>query len=92
MNNLKMIAELESNCKKNMEQLCELFKAYDLAKLGYEMQEEQIKAVYNAVLAANPLHAAEDDERTGIKAGERVTSEKYIYLLGDDDFDHLLAN
>lgn len=87
MNNAKMIAELESNCKKNMEQLCELFKAYDLAKLGYDMQEEQTKGCYNAVLAENVFTASKEYTRGGISTPETVTDESDLFLLSDEDFE-----
>lgn len=87
MNNAKMIAELESNCKANFNQLCELFKAYDLAKIGYDMQEEQTKECYNAVLAENVFTASKEYTRGGISTPETVTNESSLFLLSDEDFE-----
>lgn len=89
MNNLKMIAELESNCKANFSQLCELFKAYDLAKLGYDMQREQEKECYNAVLAENVFTASKKYTRGGISTPETVTNESDLFLLSDEDFERV---
>lgn len=85
-----MTAEFSANVKANIEQLAGLFKAYDLAKLGYKMQEEREKECYNEVLTSTPFYTAKDSERCGIKAGERVTKEFYTFLLSKEDFNRLL--
>ena len=90
METKKMTAEFTANVKANIGQLAELFKAYDLAELGYKMQEEREKECYNEALAATPFYTAKDSERCGIKAGERVTEEFYTFLLSKEDFDRLL--
>ncbi len=87
MNELKQIAELETNCKTNIDQLRELFKAYELAKIGCEMQEQQIKDIENTVLNDNYFYANEGCERANINAGERITDETFSFLLSDGDFD-----
>ena len=89
MNITRTTEEFENNCKANIKELCDLFKAYDLAELGYKMQEEQINDIYNAVLAANPFYASEDCKRAGIKAGDRITSEESTFLLSDEEFNRL---
>ena len=80
--------------KTNREKLSELLKVFDLCVLGYDMQEQRCKDVYNKVLAENEFYASLDIERTGVKVGERITDEKFDFLLSDEDFDRLqtLAN
>lgn len=90
METKEMIAEFAVNVKTNIKQLSDLFKAYDLAKLGYKMQEEREKECYNEVLASTPFYTEKDSERCGIKAGERVTKEFYTFLLSEEDFNRLL--
>lgn len=90
METKEMTAEFTANVKANIEQLSDFFKAYDLAKLGYKMQEEREKECYNEVLASTPFYTAKDSERCGIKAGERVTEEFYTFLLSKEDFNRLL--
>lgn len=87
MNELKQIVELERKCKANINQLRELFKAYELAELGYNMQEQQIKDIENKVLNDNCFYANEGCERANINAGERIIDETFLFLLSDDDFD-----
>jgi hypothetical protein len=91
MNELKQIAELEINCKTNIDQLRELFKAYELAKIGYDMQEQQIKDLENTVLNDNCFYANEGCERANINAGERITDESFSFLLSDEDFNKFQA-
>lgn len=90
METKEMTAAFTANVKSNTQQLADLFKAYDLAKLGYKMQEEREKECYNEVLASTPFYTAEDSKRCGIKAGERVTKEFYTFLLSKEDFNRLL--
>lgn len=87
----EMTAEFSANVKANIEQLADLFKAYDLAKIGYELQNEQSKQCYTEALNAGEYYAAEDCDRAGIKAGDRITDDKYSWLLSDDDFNRLQA-
>lgn len=91
METKKMQAVFTANVKANIQQLAELFKAYDLAELGYKMQEEQSKQCYTEALQAGEYHAAEGYNMRGvnINEGDRVTDEKYSWLLSDVDFDRL---
>lgn len=91
METKEMTAVFTANVKANTQQLAELFKAYDLAKLGYKMQEEQSKQCYTEALQAGEYHAAEGYNMRGvnINEGDRVTDEKYSWLLSDVDFDRL---
>lgn len=91
MDTKKMTAEFTANVKTNIQRLAELFKAYDLAELGYKMQEEQSKQCYTEALQAGEYHAAEGYNMRGvnINEGDRVTDEKYSWLLSDVDFDRL---
>ena len=92
METKKMTAEFTANVKANIQQLAELFKAYDLAKLGYKMQNEREKECYNEALAATPFYAAKGCERCRpqVKAGERITREFCTFLLSKEDFNRLL--
>lgn len=89
MDQIKMMAELKTNCETNINKLAELFKAYDMAELGYKAQWEQSKECHTEALKNNCFYAAEDCERAGIKGGDRITEEEFPFLLSDDDFDHL---
>lgn len=84
-----LTAELKKNCETNREKLSELLKVYDLTVLGYQVQGQRCKDVYNKVLAENEFYASRDIERTEIKVGERITDEKFDFLLSDEDFDRL---
>ena len=89
----EMTAEFSANVKANIEQLADLFKAYDLAKLGYDMQEERCKQCFNEALNAGEYYAAEGCNMRGvnIKRGDRVTDEKFDFLLSDEDWDRYTA-
>lgn len=92
MENLSnMTAEFTANIKESIKQLADLFKAYDLAKLGYQMQYEREKDCYNEALATTPFYAAKSCNRCSVKEGERVTNEFYSFLLSEDDFNRLLS-
>ena len=86
----ELTAVFTANVKSNIQQLAELFKAYDLAELGYKMQEERKKECYNEALTATPFYAAKSYDRCEIKVGERVTREFYVFLLSKEDFNRLL--
>lgn len=86
----EMHAEFTANINANIEQLAELFKAYDIAKLGYEAQEDQEKECYNIALATTPFCAAKGSRDGNIKVGDRITKYPYIYLLSKEDFNRLL--
>ena len=89
MEEKKLLAELKRNCEKNQKKLADLMKLFDLAELGQQIQEQRCKDVYNKVLAENEFYASRDIERTEIKVGERITDEKFDFLLSDEDFDRL---
>ena len=91
METKEMTAEFTANAKANIGRLAELFKAYDLAKLGYKMQNEREKECYNEALAATPFYAAKGCERSRlqVKAGERITREFCTFLLSKEDLDRL---
>ncbi len=84
-----LTAELKKNCETNREKLSELLKVYDLCVLGYDMQEQRCKDVYNKVLSENEFYASRDMKRVEVKIGERITDEKFDFLLSDEDFDRL---
>lgn len=84
-----LMAELKKNCETNRKKLSELMKVYDLCVLGYDIQKQRCKDVYNKVLSENEFFASRDVARTEIKIGERVTDEKFDFLLSDEDFDRL---
>lgn len=84
-----LTAELKKNCEKNQKKLSELLKVYDLTVLGYQVQEQRCKDVYNKVLSENEFYAKRDCGRCEIKVGDRITDEKFDFLLSDEDFDRL---
>lgn len=94
MEEIRLTAELKKNCETNREKLSKLIKSYDLCVLGYDIQEKRCKDVYNKVLSENEFFANRDVARTEIKVGERITDEKFDFLLSDEEFDRLqtLAN
>lgn len=94
MEEIRLTAELKKNCETNREKLSKLIKSYDLCVLGHDIQEQRCKDVYNKVLSENEFFASRDVARTEIKVGERITDEKFDFLLSDEEFDRLqtLAN
>lgn len=89
MEEIRLTAELKKNCETNRKKLSELLKVYDFCVLGYQVQEQRSKDVYNKVLSENEFFASRDVARTEIKVGERITDEKFDFLLSDEDFDRL---
>ena len=91
METKEMTAEFTANVKANIQQLAELFKAYDLAKLGDEVQEARIKECYAEALK-NGVYCSDKDWGRGlnIKAGDRITDPNLMYYLGKNDFARLL--
>lgn len=85
-----LLAELTKNCIGNNKKLLELMKAYELAKLGGEVQEQQIKDIYNKILETNEFFAKMDAKRIGISKGDRITDESRMFLLSDKDFGRLM--
>lgn len=80
--------ELMTNCKQHREQLMNLRKEYELAKIGLEMQESQEKDIANHILANNVFKASEYCE--SIKAGDRITRDEDTFLMSDADFTRFL--
>ena len=89
MEEIRLTAELKKNCETNREKLSKLMKVYDLCVLGYDIQEQRCKDVYNKVLSEKEFYASRDIKRAEIKVGERITDEKFDFLLSDEDFDRL---
>lgn len=87
-----LLAELTKNCEKNVKEVLELMKVYELAKLGREVQDQQLKDVYNRVLSENFFYASEEMKRNAnIEKGDRITDEEFSFLLSKEDFDRYLS-
>lgn len=86
-----MMAEFTANVKANIQQLAELFKAYDIAKLGDEAQDARTKECYAEALK-NGVYCSDKDWGRGlnIKPGDRITDPNLMYYLGKNDFARLL--
>ena len=91
METKKMTAEFTANVKANIQRLAELFKAYDIAKLGDEAQDARTKECYAEALK-NGVYCSDKDWGRGlnIKAGDRITDPNLMYYLSKNDFDRLL--
>ena len=91
METTKMTSEFTANVKSNIQQLAELFKAYDIAKLGDEAQDARTKECYAEALK-NGVYCSDKDWGRGlnIKAGDRITDPNLMYYLGENDFARLL--
>lgn len=70
----------------------ELYKQYELAKLGHDMDQQRERDIYNSVLASNVFVASENCEGRGItiKKGDRITDDLYSFLLSESDFKRYL--
>ena len=92
METKEMQAVFTANVKANIQQLVDLFKAYDIAKLGDEAQDARTKECYAEALQAGKYRAAEWCGQRGgnIKPGDRITDPNLMYYLGKNDFDRLL--
>ena len=84
-------AEFAANVKSNIAQLVDLFKTYDIAKLGYEAQHARTKECYAEALK-NGVYCSDRDWGQGlnIKAGDRITDPNLRYYLSKNDFARLL--
>ena len=88
-----LLAELTKNCNGKKEKVLELLKTYDLAELGRDVQRQEFKDIENKVLRENEFFCGRDgltkrcDEQPSF--GERITDEKWSFLLSDDDFERL---
>lgn len=92
METKEMTAEFSANVKANIQQLADLFKAYDIAKLGDEAQDARTKECYAEALQAGKYRAAEWCGQRGgnIKPGDRITDPNLMYYLSENDFARLL--
>lgn len=85
MEEKKLQAELAANCKQHGKQLSELLEAYELACLGYDMQEQRCDDIYNQILAENEFYAASDSSRMGVGLGDRITDKSQVFLLSEEE-------
>lgn len=81
----KLLNELIRNRMENVDKLRELLATYDEAEAGRKLQDQQVNEVYNRVLRENEFFAEDAYERIGIKVGDRITDEKEMFLLSDED-------
>ena len=84
-----LLAELMKNCNGKKEKLMELMETLELAELGREVQNQQEKDIYNKVLAENDIFANDNFARAGIKKGDRITDESFMFMLSDKDLSRL---
>lgn len=88
-----LLAELTKNCNGKKEKFLELLKAFDLAELGREVQRQEFKDIENKVLKENVFLCGRPEIKVRCDDqpifGERITDEKWSFLLSDDDFDRL---
>ena len=86
-----LLAELTKNCGEKEEKLMDLLEAIDLAKLGYDLQDQHSKDIHNRVLRENEFFCDKEfSHDTGFKVGDRITDEDYLFLLSDEDFDKVM--
>lgn len=84
-----LLAELTKNCDEKKQKLIELLTTFELAEIGYDMQEQQCKDIYNQILAENEFYAAKDGSRMGVGLGDRITDEGQDFLLSEEEWDRL---
>lgn len=88
-------AELRRNILANGPRMHDLFLQYDLSTLKEKLQQEQVKEIYDAVLAENDFRIGREDytpmDVNDPKPGDRITSDDWSFLLSDDDFERLQA-
>lgn len=87
---MDLLQELKINCKGKQKRVVELLQVFDLANLGYDMQESMIADVYNRVLKENVFLCTREVKRFRSKIGKRITDEKDMFLLSDEDFEKVL--
>lgn len=86
-----LLAELTKNCGEKKEKLMDLLQAFDLACIGYDLQDQHAKDIHNRVLRENEFLCAREFSRDKrIKLGERITDEEFLFLLSDRDFDKVM--
>lgn len=84
-----LLAELTKNCDEKKQKLIELLTTFELAEIGYDMNEERCKDIYNQILAENKFYAAKDGSRIGVGLGDRITDKSQVFLLSDEEWDRL---
>ena len=87
MENNVLLSELTKNCEKHKARLLELMEIFDLAELGYDLQEQRCKDVHNRVFAEHEFFAKMDVKRLGISKGDRIKDDDGMWLLSEEDFD-----
>ena len=86
-----LLAELTKNCEEKRKKMMELLETFDLACLGYDLQDQHSKDIHNRVLRENEFFCDKEFSRdTGFKIGDRITDEEYLFLLSDEDFDKVM--
>ena len=82
---------LQNNCNPtNLSKLSDLFKAWELAKIGREMHDSICDECIDKALADNYFFASEDFKRVGIKKGGRVLSHNDLFAISNEDFDKVM--
>lgn len=86
-----LLAELAKNCEGKREKLLNLLQAFDLACIGYDLQDQHSKDIHNRVLRENEFFAEKEAiSYYGISKGDRITNEECLFLLSDKDFDKVM--
>lgn len=86
-------ALFSSQMKKHQEKLLMLYKSYQMALMGREVQYQQLCDIEDSVLKEHPFYSAYDCEnrKSGdVKKGDRILSTHDTYLLCENDFDTFL--
>lgn len=92
MNEKELLNKFTKSMKKYANETAELLKAFDLANLGVDMLNQQEREIYNEVLNDYEFYASDEKckgPRTENMRGQRITDEKWAFLLSDEDFDRL---
>lgn len=86
-----LLAELKQNCQEKMEKLNELIAVLDLTELGRDIQRQHFKDIENRVLNEHEFFAEKEFNFRGenVKAGDRITDERYSFMLSEKEFDRL---
>lgn len=88
-------AQIERNILANGETMRDLFLKYDLAVIADSLQEDRIRCIYDIVLSENDFRVGRPGYAPACasdpRPGDRVTSDRWSFLLSDADFDRLLS-
>lgn len=88
-------AQIERNILANGETMRDLFLKYDLAVIADSLQEDRIRCIYDTVLSENDFRVGRPGYAPACasdpRPGDRVTSDRWSFLLSDADFDRLLS-